>query len=79
MTNQAATGASPALQHQELSQVPSQSMCAAPTRAPSLCSACRANEHSGLHEAGRMGEEEEGEERCQTFTHALDIIFLRGP
>lgn len=31
---------------------------------------------------GRGGEgmgEEEGEERCQKFTHAQDIIFCRGP
>lgn len=57
MTNTAATGASPVLQRQELSEVPSQSIyTGTTTRAASRCLACRANERSGLQEAGRMGE-----------------------
>lgn len=83
MTNKAAD-ASPVPRRRELSEVPIQKVAApAPTRAPSRCLACRANERSGPREAGRMGGEgmgeEEGEERCQKFTHAQDIIFCRGP
>lgn len=60
MTNKAAD-ASPVPRRRELSEVPIQKVAApAPTRAPSRCLACRANERSGPREAGRMGGEGRG-------------------
>lgn len=50
----------------------------APTRAPSRCLACRASEHSGLQEVGRMGEEEEGEEQWTRSSLTLKTLFFAG-